>query len=113
MRNEKELKRIAAGVMENKITKADDLSLKELDQMFPKLMDMTLREAAHLLEDNVRVTFQWNSKKETDGTFSDWEYLNEEEWEFITEIMDNAPPRPRRPKKKRRIHRGKQKATKN
>ena len=113
MKVKKELDDIASGIIQRRITVADNIPISELEKVFPTLMDITLRDAAAMIEKGANTVFEWNSKKDASGTFKSWDYLTDDEWNYVDSIVKSAPKKNYRPKNKRRFSHGNKKRATN
>lgn len=115
MKDKKELDRIAAGIMDNKVTVTNFISdVNEVGRLFPKLFDLTLRDAADMMNRKIECIYEWNCQKNGEGIFDTWQELHQDDWSYVMSIVDSAPRRNSKPNRKRRIRRhGVHKSTKN
>jgi len=101
MRDKYELDEIAAGIIENKVTTTIGINENDLEGLFPAMLDMTLRDALKLINAGVHCVFQWNCKRQDDGTFDEWLYMTHEECNYVSGVVRSVPPKPNDPKKKK------------
>ncbi len=97
MRKEQEINRIANGIWKKKITlSADILDIDVIANVFPGILDLTLRQALDMIHREVYCIFQWNDKMNKDGFFEDWEEISECEWSAIKKKVSQTAKNPRR-----------------
>jgi hypothetical protein len=89
MRKKQELNKISSGLLGNKITtttRIDDPN--DLEGLFPSVLDLTLRDALDFLNRRVYCIFEWNDKRNEDGTFDSWDCITHDEWDYIQKNIE-------------------------